>query len=108
MVQTYWIYNFPETNHEEILDTVRWLKQRIIRIGDGEESQIKGPENIFNQIIEENFLKLKKEMSIKGQETQRTSNIMDQKKISLSHDNKSTKQTEQDKKIKNWKQKNSK
>ena len=37
---------------------------KIIGIEEGEESQLKGPENIFNKIIEENFPNLKKEMTI--------------------------------------------
>jgi hypothetical protein len=36
---------------------------RIIGI-EGEDSQLKGPEIIFNKIIEENFCNLKKEMYI--------------------------------------------
>jgi hypothetical protein len=35
---------------------------------EGEDSQFKDPENIFNNIIEENPLKLKKEMAINAQE----------------------------------------
>ena len=45
---------------------------RIIEIEEGEESQIQGPENIFNKIIEENFPNLKKEMPINIQEAYRT------------------------------------
>jgi hypothetical protein len=41
---------------------------RIISIEESEDSQLKGPVNIFNTIIEENFPNLKKEMSIKIQE----------------------------------------
>ena len=37
---------------------------KIIGIEEGEESQLKGPENIFNKIIEENFPNLKEEMVI--------------------------------------------
>ena len=37
---------------------------RIIGIEESEDSQLKGPVNIFNKIIEENFPNLKKEMSI--------------------------------------------
>ena len=47
---------------------------KIIGIEEGEESQLKGPENIFNKIIEENFPNLKKEMAIKVQEAYRTPN----------------------------------
>ena len=45
---------------------------KIIGIEKGEESQLKGPENIFNKIIEENFPNLKEEMVINVQEAYRT------------------------------------
>ena len=38
---------------------------RIIDIEESEDSQLKGPVNIFNKIIEENFPNLKKEMPMK-------------------------------------------
>ena len=41
---------------------------KIIGIEEGEESELKGPENIFNKIIEENFPNLKEEMVINVQE----------------------------------------
>ena len=41
---------------------------RIIGIEEGEELQIKGPENIFNKIIEENFPNLKNNIPMKVQE----------------------------------------
>jgi hypothetical protein len=37
---------------------------RIIRIEENKDSQLKGPESVFNKIIEENFSNLKKEMDI--------------------------------------------
>jgi hypothetical protein len=58
---------------------------RIIRIVKNEESQFKGPENVFNKIIEENFPNLKKEMDIKVQEVYRTPNKWDQKRKSSHH-----------------------
>jgi hypothetical protein len=45
----------------------------------------KGPENIFNKVIEENFLNLKKEMPIHIQETHRTSSRVGQKGKSSCH-----------------------
>jgi hypothetical protein len=36
------------------------LNLRIIGIDEGEDSRLKGPENIFTKIIEENFPTLKK------------------------------------------------
>ena len=47
---------------------------KIIGIEEGEESELKGPENIFNKIIEENFPNLKEEMVINVQEACRTPN----------------------------------
>jgi hypothetical protein len=47
---------------------------RIIRIEEDEDSQLKGPENVFNKITEENFPNLKKMMDIKVQEAYRTPN----------------------------------
>ena len=52
---------------------------RIIGIEEGEEFQIKEPENVFNEIIEEKFSILKKEIPIKVKEVQRTPNRLDQK-----------------------------
>jgi hypothetical protein len=54
---------------------------RIIGIEDSEDSQLKGPVNIFNKIIEENFPNLKKEMPINIQEAYRTPSRLDQKEI---------------------------
>jgi hypothetical protein len=41
---------------------------RIIGIGESEDFQLKGPVNIFNKIIEENFPNLKTEMTMNKQE----------------------------------------
>ena len=35
---------------------------QIIEVDENEDFQLKGPANIFNKIIEENFTNLKKEM----------------------------------------------
>jgi hypothetical protein len=50
---------------------------RIIGIDENEDFQHKGPINIFNKIIEENFPKLKKEMPVNIQEAYRTRNKLD-------------------------------
>ena len=42
-------------NIQEIQDTMRRQNQWIIGIDKNEGFQLKGPENIFNKIIEENF-----------------------------------------------------
>jgi chromosome segregation ATPase len=49
-------------NIQEIQYTMRRPNLRIIGIEESENSQLKGPVNIFNKIIEENFPNLKKEM----------------------------------------------
>ena len=49
-------------------------------VEEGEQLQIKGPENIFNKIIEENFPNLKNDIPMKVQEAYRTLNRLDQKK----------------------------
>ena len=48
-------------NIQEIQDTMRRPNLRIIGIEESEDSQHKGPVNIFNNIIEENFHNLKKD-----------------------------------------------
>jgi hypothetical protein len=58
---------------------------RIIGIEESEDSQLKGPVNIFNKIIEENFPNLKKEMPVNIQEAYRTPNRFDQKRNSSYH-----------------------
>jgi hypothetical protein len=46
-------------NIQEIQDTMRRPTLRIIGIDEKEDFQLKGPVNIFNKIIEENFPNLK-------------------------------------------------
>jgi hypothetical protein len=55
---------------------------RIIGIEESKDSQFKGPVNIFNKIIEENFPNLKKEIPMNMQEAYRTPSILDQKRNS--------------------------
>ena len=50
-------------NIQEIQDTMRRPNLRII-LDENEYFQLKGPANIFNKIIEENFPNLKKEMAM--------------------------------------------
>ena len=68
-------------NIQEIQDTMRRPNLRIIGIEESENSQLKGPVNIFNKIIE-NFPNLKKEIPMNIQEAYRTPNRLYQKKIS--------------------------
>jgi hypothetical protein len=67
-------------NIQEIQDTMRRPNLRIIDIDEKEDFQLKGPLNIFNKIIEENFPNLKKEMPMNIQEAYRIPNTLDQKK----------------------------
>jgi DNA anti-recombination protein RmuC len=69
-------------NIQEIQGTMRRPNQLIIRMDENEDFQLKGPVNIFNKIIEENFPYLKKEMSMNIQEAYRTPNKLDQKRNS--------------------------
>jgi hypothetical protein len=49
-------------NIQEIQDTMRRPNFWIIGVDENEDFQLKGPANIFNKIIEENFPNLKKDM----------------------------------------------
>ena len=55
---------------------------RIIGIDESEDSQFKGPVNIFNKIIKQNFPILKKEMPMSIQEAYSTPKRLDQKRNS--------------------------
>jgi hypothetical protein len=71
--------NILTQNIQEIQDTMRRPNLQIIGVDDNEDFQLKGPANIFNKIIEENFPNLKKEMPMNIQEAYRTPNRLDQK-----------------------------
>jgi hypothetical protein len=58
---------------------------QIIGVDENEDFQLKGPANIFNNIIEENFPNLKKEMTMNIQEAYRNPNRLDQKRNSSRH-----------------------
>jgi hypothetical protein len=58
---------------------------RIIRVDENEDFPLKGPANIFNNIIEENIPNLKKEMPMNIQGAYRTPNRLDQKRNSSLH-----------------------
>ena len=64
-------------NIQGIQDTMRRPNLRIIGIEESKDSKCKGPVNISNKIIEENFPNLKKEMSMNIQEAYRTPNRLD-------------------------------
>ena len=71
-------------NDQEIQDTMRRPNLWIIGVDENEDSQ-KGPANIFNKIIEENFPNLKREMPMNIQEAYRTPNRLDDKRNSSHH-----------------------
>jgi hypothetical protein len=66
-------------NIQEIQNTMRRPNLRIIGIEESKDSQFKGPVNIFNKIIDENFPNLMKQMPMNIQEVYRTPNRLDQK-----------------------------
>jgi hypothetical protein len=69
-------------NIQEIQDTMRKPNLWIIGVDENEDFQLKGPANIFNKIIEENFPNLKNDVPMNIQEAHRTPNRLDQKRNS--------------------------
>ena len=69
-------------NIQEIQNTIRRPNLTIIGVDENEDFQLKGPVNIFNKIIEENFPNLKKEMPMNIQEAYRTPDRLDQERNS--------------------------
>jgi hypothetical protein len=67
---------------QDIQDTMRRRNLWIIRVDENEDFQLKGPANVFNKIIEENFPNIKKEMPMNIQEAYKTPNRLDQKRNS--------------------------
>jgi hypothetical protein len=61
------------------------MRRSNLGIEESEDSQLKGPVNIFNKIIGENFPNLKKEMPMNIQEAYRIPNRRDQKRNSSRH-----------------------
>ena len=57
----------------------------IIGVDENEDFQLKGPVNILNRIIEENFPNLKKEMTMNKQEAYRSPKSLDNKRNSFQH-----------------------
>ena len=85
---------FLTQNIQEIWDTMKRPNLRIKGVEEGEDLQLKGSENIFTKIIEENFPNLKKDIPMKVQEAYITLNRLDQKKIPSPYNNQNTKHTE--------------
>ena len=70
--------NILTQNIQKIQDKMRRPNLWIIGVDENEDFQLKGPANIFNKIIEENFPNLKIEMPMNIQEAYRTPNILEQ------------------------------
>jgi hypothetical protein len=70
---------------QEIQDPMRRTNLRTISIEKNEDSQLKGPVNIFNKIFKERSPNLKKEMPINIQEAYSSQNRLDQKRNSSYH-----------------------
>ena len=62
-----------ESNRTDLWDNIKHANLCIIGIPEGEDRE-KGIENVFEEIMAENFPKLKKETDIQVQETQRVPN----------------------------------
>jgi uncharacterized coiled-coil protein SlyX len=69
-------------NIKEIQNTMRRPNLGIIGVDETEDFQLKGPANIFNNVIEENFPNLKKDMPMNIEEAYRIPNRLDQKRNS--------------------------
>jgi hypothetical protein len=81
-------------NTQEIQDTMRRPNLRIIGIDENEDFQLKGPVNIFNKIIKENFPNLKNEMPMNIQEAYTIPSRVGQKRNFLpTHNNQNNKCT---------------
>jgi hypothetical protein len=72
-------------NIQEIQNDMKRPNIRVIGIEESKGSQPKGPENIFNRIIERNFPNLKKYMAINVLKVYRTPNRLDQKRKIFHH-----------------------
>jgi chromosome segregation ATPase len=70
--------NTCEKKMQELTDSIKRPKLRIMGIEEGEEVQANGMRNIFNKIITENFPNLEKSIPILMQEASRTPNRPDQ------------------------------
>ena len=68
-------------NIQEIKDTMRRPNLQIIGVDENEDFQLKGPANIFNKIIEENFPNIKKDMPMNIQEAYKIQNRLPRKEI---------------------------
>ena len=84
-----------ESNIRDLWDNIKWANLHIIGIPEGEEKE-KGIENIFEEIMAENFPNLK-ETDIKIQEAQRAPNKLNPNRPTPRH-NKNGKSYKEDSK----------
>ena len=78
---------------QDIQDTMRRSNLQIIGVYENEDFQLKGPGNIFNKIIEENFPNLKNDLPMNIQEAYRTPKRLDHKRNSSTPNNQKNKCT---------------
>ena len=89
-------------------DTLKRPNLSMIGIEEGEETLLKGTENIFNIRIEENFSNIQKVMGLNLQESYRKPNRLNHREVSRTHNNQNTKFTESVENIKSIKGKRTK
>jgi hypothetical protein len=75
----------PNLKHPGKPGYMRTPNLKIISMEESKDFQLKGPVNIFNKIIEENFPNLKKEVPMNIQQAYRTPNRLDQKRNTSCH-----------------------
>ena len=75
----------PNPKHPGNTEHNEKTKPKVKITDESVDSQLKGPINIFNNIIQEKFPNLKKQMPMNIQEAYRTPNRLDQKRNSSCH-----------------------
>jgi hypothetical protein len=79
-------------NIQEIQDTMRRPNLRIINIDENEDFQLKGPVNVFNKIIDENFPK-ERDPHEHSRSQQNSKYTVPEKKFLPTHNNQNNKCT---------------
>jgi predicted nuclease with TOPRIM domain len=74
-----------ENKMQELTNSIKRPKLRIMGIEEGEDVQAKGMHNIFNKIITENFPNQEKSMPIQVYKASRTPNRPDQNRTTPRH-----------------------
>jgi hypothetical protein len=75
----------PNPKHPGNTEHNEKTKPKVKIADESVDSQLKGPITIFNNIIQEKFPNLKKQMPMNIQEVYRTPNRLDQKRNSTCH-----------------------